>query len=881
MRQLLCCLFFFSVQMVNAQSPTILSEKFFGGSGSDVGQFVFPTNDGNYILIGSTSSGDGQVIGYHGGTDIWVTKISVTGTIQWSLCLGGSNDDVATSYTYNNTNGSTTILATTNSTDGNVVGSRGMTDVLVVQLSASGTVNWQRTMGGTDIDKSHQIIETTDGSYLYLATTRSNSGDVFGNHGLSDLWLVKLSNGGTTIWSKAFGGTADDDILDSGGSLLEPVSNTYVFSGNTASNNGDVTGFRGGISDAWVVATNNGGVLLWSTCLGGNGADFIRCLKNTPNGNFVALVQTASSDAPGYHLTTDGFANHFDVLKCRLNSSGNIQTEKCYGSVANEIPYDLIVLNDSIDIFAAKIERDGADVSGSHDADAFSKDIWLCETKRDSIVLWKKSLGGSLDEQPLVWVGRPVNGMIAQSTERLSAGNDLVLMAISRSRDGDVKRNLPSSSFNDYNLWIVIVDSAGLVKNQQNLGGLRNEWIGASLVKTGNNSYLAIGSSESINNNRPSTSNQADIWLIQFRGDNYVTGKVYIDYNNNQVQDSNEPLADNIRMEYQKFGYKQYGLTQQGRYQQALDSGRYQFKAYPPNPYFTVNPVSVNDTFQVYFRTDTINYALLPVPGKRDIGVVTAQLKELRPDSNVVYRIHYFNMGTDTVPSGTVVFKKDSRFSFVSSVPATSAVSGDSLKWNYSNLKPLDTASIYLKLKIPASPTVNANDLIKQKALILPITGDLKPIDNTDSLYQIVASVDTAFEKHENHGAFFLQSYIGAGGYLNYSFHFRNRGVSTISNLTFTDTLPAEVDSSSLQLIGASHPYTLTVTNGRILQFEFKNIQLPIYVPTATTNNICYLCFRVKPLSSLTSGTVIRNAAQVSYDNSDPENSNDVNTGIQ
>ncbi|HNP53832.1 MAG TPA: hypothetical protein PKK69_04430, partial [Ferruginibacter sp.] len=470
MRQLFCCLFFLSLQSVHAQSPTILSEKFYGGSGSEIGQFLFPTNDGNYIFIGTTSSFDGQVTGYHGGIDIWVAKVSATGTIQWNICLGGTNDDVATGYTYNNTNGTITLVATTNSTDGNIVGSRGMTDILVIQLSASGTINWQRTMGGTDIEKSYQIIETSDGSYLYLATTRSNSGDATGNHGLSDLWLVKLNAGGTTLWSRLYGGTADDDILDSGGSLLEPVSNTYVFSGNTASNNGDVIGFRGGISDAWVVSTNNTGTILWSTCLGGNGADFIRSLKTTPNGNYVALVQTASSDALGYHLTTDGFANHFDVLKCRLNSSGAIQTEKCYGSVYNEIPYDLMVLNDSVDIFAAKIERDGADVSGSHDRDAFSKDIWLCETKRDSIVLWKKSLGGSLDEQPLVWVGRPVNGTIAQATERLSAGNDLVLMAISRSRDGDVKRSLPSSSYNDFNLWIGVIDSAGAVKNQQNLG---------------------------------------------------------------------------------------------------------------------------------------------------------------------------------------------------------------------------------------------------------------------------------------------------------------------------------------------------------------------------------------------------------------------------
>ena len=75
--------------MINAQSPTIVNEKYYGGSGSDLGQFLTSTNDGNLILIGHVNSADGQVIGYHGGSDIWVSKISPSGSILWSSCLGG------------------------------------------------------------------------------------------------------------------------------------------------------------------------------------------------------------------------------------------------------------------------------------------------------------------------------------------------------------------------------------------------------------------------------------------------------------------------------------------------------------------------------------------------------------------------------------------------------------------------------------------------------------------------------------------------------------------------------------------------------------------------------------------------------------------------
>jgi hypothetical protein len=47
-------------------------------------------------------------------------------------------------------------------------------------------------MGGIDSDGASSIQPTTDGGYIVAGSTRSTSGDVTGNHGDNDAWVVKL-----------------------------------------------------------------------------------------------------------------------------------------------------------------------------------------------------------------------------------------------------------------------------------------------------------------------------------------------------------------------------------------------------------------------------------------------------------------------------------------------------------------------------------------------------------------------------------------------------------------------------------------------------------------------------------------------------------------
>jgi hypothetical protein len=90
--------------------------------------------------------------------------------------------------------------------------------------------------------------QTTDGGYIVAGSAISNSGDVSGNHGGQDAWIVKLNNNGTIQWQKSLGGTANDFV----NSIQHTNDGGYVIAGQAISGNGDVNGNHGA-TDAWVV----------------------------------------------------------------------------------------------------------------------------------------------------------------------------------------------------------------------------------------------------------------------------------------------------------------------------------------------------------------------------------------------------------------------------------------------------------------------------------------------------------------------------------------------------------------------------------------------------------------------------------------------------
>ena len=222
-------------------------QKSFGGDSTDYANDIQQTKDGGYIMAGSSRSIEGDVTGNHGSSDAWIVKLDSSGNLAWQKCLGGSGWDEANAI-QQTTDGGYVVAGFSSSIDGDVTGNHGSADYWVVKLTANGTLTWQKSLGGSNQDVAYSIQQTTDGGYIVAGWSSSLDGEVTGNHGSDDYWIVKLDSSGNLSWQKCLGGSDDEEAY----SIQQTTDGGYIVAGYSYSTDGEVTGNHGG-GDMWIV----------------------------------------------------------------------------------------------------------------------------------------------------------------------------------------------------------------------------------------------------------------------------------------------------------------------------------------------------------------------------------------------------------------------------------------------------------------------------------------------------------------------------------------------------------------------------------------------------------------------------------------------------
>src|SRR5215831_986639 len=178
-------LFFFSflvVRTINAQAPKLQAQRALGGTENDFGFCIQQTRDGGYITAGETASNNGDVHDNHGDEDFWVVKLDKTGKIEWQKPLGGFEDEAAFCVQQTTDDGYI-VAGEASSFDGDVTGNHGNLDFWVVKLDANGNIIWEKSFGGSAVDFATTVQQTKDGGYIVGGGTNSNDKQVSGNHG--------------------------------------------------------------------------------------------------------------------------------------------------------------------------------------------------------------------------------------------------------------------------------------------------------------------------------------------------------------------------------------------------------------------------------------------------------------------------------------------------------------------------------------------------------------------------------------------------------------------------------------------------------------------------------------------------------------------------
>ena len=186
--------------------------KTYGGTGRErYGDFV-QTSDGGYALTGETGSyGAGSV-------DAWLVKTDSAGNALWNKTYGGTNFDYSDDLVQT-ADGGYALAGFTQSFGA------GSYDAWLVRTDSAGNTLWNMTYGGTGGDYALDLVKTADGGYAIAGAT-----ETFGA-GSSDFWLVKTDALGTMQWNKTYGGTNDDTPW----ALVQTVDDGYAIAGYTYS----------------------------------------------------------------------------------------------------------------------------------------------------------------------------------------------------------------------------------------------------------------------------------------------------------------------------------------------------------------------------------------------------------------------------------------------------------------------------------------------------------------------------------------------------------------------------------------------------------------------------------------------------------------------
>lgn len=288
--------------------------------------------------------------------------------------------------------------------------SKGEFDIWLLKLNNNGVIQWQKTIGGSLSDRVHSIYQTYDGGFILGSSSKSNiSGDKTENSfGNWDSWLIKINNSGTILWQKTIGGSDWDVTKD----IVEKNNNTrdIVFGGLTKSQpSGNKTSPKYGSNDYWLVKVDsNGSNILWQKSAGASSWDNLRSFQITNDNGFILggdsqsganndksepsrgtrdyWVVKLSADSfngdvwPG-DANYDGIANVYDILPIGVgfNASGPVRINATTNWIGQQATDWGLALLSGVNLKHA--DCDGNGIVGTPDVQAIGLNYGLTHSK--------------------------------------------------------------------------------------------------------------------------------------------------------------------------------------------------------------------------------------------------------------------------------------------------------------------------------------------------------------------------------------------------------------------------------------------------------------------------------------------------------------------
>jgi hypothetical protein len=404
---------------LNAQNPTLVWAKTYGGSKQDYANSIVVTKDNKYLVAGNTWSFDGDVDTTHRRllSDVWLLKLDENGNIIWKKNYGGSGGEGISAIMQTLDDGFIMVGSTTSS-DGDVTENKGKADCWIIKIDSIGRIQWQKTIGGSNDESLWSVFQTQNGDYIMGGYSNSNNKDFPENSGLWDMWVLKLNSQGNLIWKKRLGGSQDD--------LLSQITNiddkTFAIAGRTYSIDGDMVGALGDYS----VKMDSSGKVIWKKSFGyyNEGAGLKEFYGISMSKKNMVSVGMKIVSRP---TSIIGYA--WDFLVTKSDTSGNRIWSKIFGGSETECAKSVQALPNGDLLIIGFTQSNDLGITDNHG----DLDFWVVQT--DSAGNFKNAscYGGSLEDQSF-----------ASAIDR--QGN-LIIVGVSYSQNGTFTQNKGTADF--------------------------------------------------------------------------------------------------------------------------------------------------------------------------------------------------------------------------------------------------------------------------------------------------------------------------------------------------------------------------------------------------------------------------------------------------
>lgn len=835
--------FFVTISQLFAQSWS----KTYGNNYTSLGNAAVATRDGGFMIVGY-----GEGIG-GGKSQLQITKTDVAGKELWTRGYGGTDTDLGFDITSTPTN--EFILA-----GASFVDNQKLRQFFVVKIDAKGSEMWSRIFG-SDLknDIAYGVLNATNSNIIVVGSSQDPT------NGNVDAVVEILDKNGTLINNLPFGGAGTQEFKKA----IE-VADGYICVGSS------VTGKNSkgqDNRDVLLVKISKTGQILWVKTYGEESYEDAQSIVQLKDGSLMWCGKDTSN-----------------IIVGRVDANGTLLWKKAYGGAYEDEANSIIQTKDGNLVLAGNTFTDNSNV------DAFAVKINI-----DGKVLWKRQVGSSQRYETFNHVTQANDGSLFFSGVW---GSNIFLIT---SKIYGVKTEAEGILGNNYVVGKVFYDRNNNCKYDPNDTPL-NDWM--MQISKPTRSYLGLS------NGQGDFSSIVDSGTYQVKllqQNSYWKQVCQTAYNislNEQedtvtVEFALRPALNCPAMEV-SINTPQLLRCQSNRYVvnfcnrgTTMATGSY-----------------VEVDFDEYFEDFQVNLASWTRVGNKircDIGNVPAGacgqfdifatldknckntilgqshrvVAHVYPDAictsstgnwdgssiqvtgNCVNnRIEFKvkNIGTKESPARTAVIIEDDVIFLQKPIDV---------------LEPFEDTTFIIpsspktyRIIVPqvanhpgsSNPTVAVegctNDNFKTGFVTQFSEDDGDPfvsISVRESRGKSNTNEKIAFPK-----GYKAQKYIADSTILDYHIYFNNTYGDTLRSLTIIDTLSASLDAQTIREIQSSHRYELTFPQANVLQFSFKDINLPDSSANALRSE-GFVKFRLSQKPNNTNGTLIHNRAALFY----------------